>query len=65
MAIDPQQQLDALNAAIASGATELQMGQERIRYRSIDEMIRIANRLEKQIGKTRRAVLTPTYDKGL
>ena len=65
MAVDLQAQLDALNAAIASGATELQMGQERVKYRSIDEMIRIADRLRNQLGQGRRAAFTPTYDKGL
>lgn len=65
MAVDTQAQLDALNAAIAKGVTELQMGQERVRYRSIDEMLRIVAMLERKLGRPRIAALTPTYSKGV
>lgn len=36
-----QEQVDALRAAIATGALEVQQGQERVRYRSLAEMERV------------------------
>lgn len=38
-----QEQLDALNAAIASGALVVEYGDKRVEYRSLNDMIRTRN----------------------
>lgn len=47
-----QAHLDALEQAIATGATFVEYEDKKIRYRDLDEMERVADRL--------RCVLTPT-----
>lgn len=43
-------QLTALNQAIAEGALEVQYADKKVRYRSLDEMIRIRNIMQKDLG---------------
>lgn len=58
--------LDALNLAIASGATKVKYTDKEIEYRSLDDMLRIKNIILKELGllnKTSR--VTANYSKGL
>ena len=43
------QQLDALNAAIASGVLETRIGEQELRYRNLDEMLRARQDLDQRI----------------
>lgn len=50
-----QAQIDALNAAIGTGAVEVQQGNERVRYRSLQDMRVAVSLLEGQLsGSTAR-----------
>ena len=59
------ERLDALKDAIYSGATEIQLDGQTVKYRSLAEMERIALKLEKEIsGINMRPIvasLTPTF----
>ena len=44
------ERLDALKEAIYSGATEIQLDGQTVKYRSLSEMERIALKLEKEIS---------------
>ena len=44
------ERLDALKEAIYSGATEIQLDGQTVKYRSLSEMVRIALKLEKEIS---------------
>ena len=44
------ERLDALKEAIYSGATSIQLDGQTITYRSLSEMERIANKLDKEIS---------------
>lgn len=43
------EELAAIKAAYAKGASEVQIGDERIRFRSLAEMERIINRMENAV----------------
>ena len=44
--------LTALDEAIASGALEVQYTDKRVKYRSIDDMIKVRNLIKKELGLT-------------
>lgn len=61
-----QEKLEALEDAIAQGATTVMWKGKSITYRSIDEMIRIRNMIKKELGiKTKSARLYAEYGSGL
>ncbi|WP_146285471.1 phage head-tail joining protein [Gemmobacter aquaticus] len=63
-----QAQVDALRAAIATGALEVQNGQERVKYRSLEEMQRVLAMAEASMAGAASARPThfhPTFDRGL
>lgn len=45
-----QAQLDALETAIASGTLEVTTGDKKVRYHSLDEMIRLRDLIRNQIA---------------
>lgn len=45
-----QSQLDALEAAIASGTLEVRTGDKSVRYHSLDEMIRLRDVIRNQLN---------------
>lgn len=51
-----QEQLTALTEAISLGATSVQYADKKVEYRSLNEMLRLKNTMEAQlgIGKTNR-----------
>ncbi|WYK04464.1 hypothetical protein DWF04_015770 [Cereibacter sphaeroides f. sp. denitrificans] len=62
-----QEQVDALRAAIATGALEVQQGQERVRYRSLAEMERVLATAEASLAgaSARRPThFNPTFCRG-
>lgn len=64
-----QQQLDALESAIAEGALEVAYGDKKVKYRSLDEMLRIAaimrDGLGLNTGVAGQSIVYPTFSKGL
>lgn len=56
----------ALNAAIAKGVTEVRYGDRTVKYRSLDEMIKVKSMMAAELGKARRPnrVLS-SFGKGL
>ena len=63
-----QADIDALNAAIASGEKQVALGAQQVTYRSIDELIRARNTLQAELDaqssagvKSRQTLL---YQKG-
>jgi hypothetical protein len=56
----------ALNAAIAKGVTEVRYGDRTVKYRSLDEMIKVKSMMARELGKVRRPnrVLS-SFSKGL
>ncbi len=50
MALTLAQQLEALNAAIASGALLTRIGEHEVRYRNLDEMLRARQDVEQRIA---------------
>lgn len=49
-----QADLDALNASIASGHTEVRYGDRTVKYRSLDEMVRIKAAMLRDLNKAKR-----------
>lgn len=47
-----QTDLANLQAAIAKGASEVQMGTERVRFRDLDEMLRLEKKIKSELGLT-------------
>ena len=45
-----QSQLDALEAAIASGSVEVRTGDKSVRYHSLDEMIKLRDVIRNQLN---------------
>lgn len=45
-----QTQLDALETAIASGTLEVSVGDKKVRYHSLDEMIRLRDVIRNQLA---------------
>lgn len=60
-----QEQLNAINEAIASGARKVKYNDKEIEYRTLDEMIQIRDSLREQLGLTETRRANPTYSKGL
>lgn len=60
-----QADLDELDKAIATGVTEVQYSDRRVRYRSLNEMTRIRNMIARELGKTQKPRrTTPVHDRG-
>lgn len=59
-----QEQLAALNAAIARGATQLKLGEEMITFRSLDEMMRIKAVMERDLGQFTSRRHYPAFSRG-
>jgi hypothetical protein len=58
--------LQTLKEAIATGAKEVWYGNKRVQYRSLDEMIRIKNDMEKELGLKKGATFhNSSFCKGL
>lgn len=53
-----QAQLDAVEKAIASGATQVKHGDFQVNYRSQDEMIALRDRMKWSLGLKKRTVAT-------
>ena len=51
-----QAQIDALTAAIASGATEVRHGDKLVKYASIADMLRLRDRMCRDLEGTARPV---------
>jgi hypothetical protein len=45
-----QTQLDALETAIAAGTLEVSVGDKKVRYHSLDEMIRLRDLIKNQLA---------------
>lgn len=63
-----QAQVDALRVAIATGALEVQNGQERVKYRSLAEMQRVLAEAEASlagVARMRPTHIHPTFDRGV
>ena len=45
-----QEQLDALNSAIAQGTTMVKYQDKEVRYRSLDEMLRVRDIMRSELG---------------
>lgn len=60
-------QYSALVAAITTGATEVNYGDKKVTYRSVNEMIRIKNMMEAELGinKTKSKKVLTSFNKGL
>jgi len=56
-----QADVDALKSAIKGGQIEVQYGDKRVRYRSLDEMVRLLKLMQADVaataGKTRRSMI--------
>lgn len=60
------QQLNQLKAAIADGALTVKYGDKQTTYRSLDEMIRIKDMMEGELGvNARSGIIYPSFGKGL
>lgn len=44
--------LNAINEAIASGALEVQYTDKRVKYRSLEDMIKVRNMIRQELGLT-------------
>lgn len=63
-----QQQLAALEAAIAEGALTVKYADKAVTYRSLDEMIRIRDMMRDDLGLSAGSgggVVYPSFSKGL
>lgn len=62
-----QEQLQALEEAIAQGALTIEYGGKRITYRSLDEMMRLRELIKKTLGTGTAGATTikTTFSKGL
>ncbi|WP_422491273.1 phage head-tail joining protein [Endozoicomonas sp. ALE010] len=59
-----QQQLTALEDAIAMGTLEVEYGDKKVRYRSLTEMMRIRDMMRRDIEKPQHARVV-SFSKGL
>lgn len=62
------EQITALKEAIAQGALEVQYADKRITYRSLDEMNRILQQMQEELGLARPVssrISYPSFNKGL
>lgn len=62
-----QEQLDALEEAIAQGVTTVAYGDKRVEYRSLQDMIRLRDMMRKDLGQVTAGGTTvlPKFSKGL
>lgn len=63
-----QSQLDALDAAIASGAMEVRYENQTVKYRSIKEMTQLRNMINQELNPTTKSgmgFVNATHSKGL
>ena len=64
-----QTQLDALDSMIASGVLEADYDGQKIRYRSMDELLRarqrVADAINAAAGNRRPRHVNPTFDRGV
>jgi len=60
-----QEQLDAINAAIAQGVKEVYYGDKRVVYRSLAEMLQIRTLMVKQLSAATPQRKNPIFCKGL
>lgn len=61
-----QAQLDALEEAIAEGALSVRYRDRTIEYRSLEEMLRIRDKIKKELGQTRKTTrIQAEFSKGL
>lgn len=61
-----QEQLDALNQAITEGVLEVWYGDKKVKYRSLDEMLRIKRLMENELfGNGKSGVRFASFSKGL
>jgi hypothetical protein len=60
-----QDQLDALDAAIANGTLSVEYADKKVTYRSLDEMLKIRAAMQKALGQTTRSTrIQMIVDKG-
>lgn len=62
-----QKHLDLINDAIAAGVLRVTHNGKTTEYRSLDDMIRIRNMIERRLAsptRKRQAVYAPTFDRG-
>lgn len=60
-----QQQLDALEAAIAEGALKVEYGDKKVEYRSLNEMIRIREIMRADLGTLKPRRTYAEFSKGI
>lgn len=60
-----QDQIEALEKAIAEGVLSVQYADKRVQYRSLDEMIRILNMMKTSLGQGRPRRVYGEVTKGL
>lgn len=61
-----QTDLDALNKAIGSGVTQVQYADKTIRYRTLDEMMRVRRVMMEELDQIKAPRRDhPVYSKGL
>lgn len=53
MAVYTQEQLDALRSAVARGVREVEYDGERVRYNSVEEMLRLISVIERDLSTNR------------
>lgn len=56
-----QKNLDALEAAIALGASEVQYTDRKVRYRDLSEMLRLRNTMREGLGLNKGAGIPANY----
>lgn len=62
-----QQEIEAIQKAIALGALKVKYQDREVQYRSLDEMIEILNMMQKSVGNIsgKLRVINPEFSKGL
>jgi hypothetical protein len=62
-----QSQLEALEEAISTGTYQVMYGSKTVTYRSLDEMLKLRDRMKKELGLTKEASSKRygEFDKGL
>jgi len=60
-----QENLDILNEAIAQGVSTVMYGNKSVTYRSLDDMLRLRDRMMVELGKAKTPVrIYPKHSKG-
>lgn len=61
-----QLQLDTLEAAISQGVLEVQYTDKKVRYRSLDEMLKLRDMMRRSLGLVPQSMkVYPKHSKGL